>query len=465
MPWPASARGGADHVARPRPTCHDVGHDRAPGPPRAPVHRDRPRRHRRARPGRGHRLLPRHVRHARRPRGDQRGAGGARGDGRRRRLRLAHPAPRPALRGVDDRQVPRPLRPGHAAARLPRHRRRGRVGRPARARRAPAVRRPAPRHVRQPDQLHPPQGRRRRPRRARRARGPAARRTDAGGSPRHRRPDAASGPGSPPCSPSAATSCTSPTSTSPRPRRSPGGSGAAPSRSHARRPGRRRLRRRRGTHRRAHGLAGRLGQQRRGASSPVRRGSRPRSSAACGRGQHDRRHERHRQRHRPDARRAPAATWSTSPRWPGWSPCRARGSTPGPSTRCSASASAPWPTCGWPASGASTSAASARTASGRRCCTTSSTTRGGAVVLRRAAVRRGRRHRRRPGARPAPAGHRGAPLAGRQVRVVDAFPRLGQHGLALGVRLGRRAQRRLRRDGRPAPRRANYVTHPTAGGY
>jgi NADP-dependent 3-hydroxy acid dehydrogenase YdfG len=36
---------------------------------------------------------------------------------------------------------------------------------------------------------------------------------------------------------------------------------------------------------------------------------------------------------------------------------------------------------------------------------------------------------------------------GAQVRVVDAFPRLGRHGLALGVRLGRRTQRRLRRDG------------------
>jgi NADP-dependent 3-hydroxy acid dehydrogenase YdfG len=36
---------------------------------------------------------------------------------------------------------------------------------------------------------------------------------------------------------------------------------------------------------------------------------------------------------------------------------------------------------------------------------------------------------------------------GAQVRAVDAFPRLGQHGLALGVRLGRRAQRRLRRKG------------------
>lgn len=38
---------------------------------------------------------------------------------------------------------------------------------------------------------------------------------------------------------------------------------------------------------------------------------------------------------------------------------------------------------------------------------------------------------------------------GAQVRVVDAFPGLGQHGLALGVRLGRRAQRRLRRTGVP----------------
>ena len=53
------------------------------------------------------------------PRGDQRGAGRARGDGRRRRLRLLHPAARPARPRLDDREVPRPLRPGHAAARLP----------------------------------------------------------------------------------------------------------------------------------------------------------------------------------------------------------------------------------------------------------------------------------------------------------------------------------------------------------
>jgi NAD(P)-dependent dehydrogenase (short-subunit alcohol dehydrogenase family) len=36
---------------------------------------------------------------------------------------------------------------------------------------------------------------------------------------------------------------------------------------------------------------------------------------------------------------------------------------------------------------------------------------------------------------------------GAQVRVVDAFPRLGRHGLAVGVWLGRRTQRRLRRRG------------------
>ena len=41
--------------------------------------------------------------------------------------------------------------------------------RPARARRAPAVRRPEARHVGQPHQLHPPQGRRRRARGAGRA--------------------------------------------------------------------------------------------------------------------------------------------------------------------------------------------------------------------------------------------------------------------------------------------------------
>ena len=38
---------------------------------------------------------------------------------------------------------------------------------------------------------------------------------------------------------------------------------------------------------------------------------------------------------------------------------------------------------------------------------------------------------------------------GAQVRVVDAFPRLGRHGLTLGTWLGRRAQRRLRRTGVP----------------
>lgn len=38
---------------------------------------------------------------------------------------------------------------------------------------------------------------------------------------------------------------------------------------------------------------------------------------------------------------------------------------------------------------------------------------------------------------------------GAQVRAVDAFPRLGRHGLALGVLLGRRTQRRLRRRGVP----------------
>jgi NAD(P)-dependent dehydrogenase (short-subunit alcohol dehydrogenase family) len=40
---------------------------------------------------------------------------------------------------------------------------------------------------------------------------------------------------------------------------------------------------------------------------------------------------------------------------------------------------------------------------------------------------------------------------GAQVRLVDAFPGLGRHGLALGVRLGRRTQRRLRRRGVPHP--------------
>ena len=95
-----------------------------PTPSRSPLHGHRPRRHRGARPGRGDRLLPRHLRHGDRARGDQRGAGRPRGDGRGRRLRIVHPAARPAHARVDDRQVPRPLRARRAAGRLPRRGRR-----------------------------------------------------------------------------------------------------------------------------------------------------------------------------------------------------------------------------------------------------------------------------------------------------------------------------------------------------
>ena len=87
----------------------------------------RPRRHRRRRPGRGDRLVRRHVRARRHARGDQRGAGRARGDAvrarRRRRARSSCSAPlRP---GLGDRQVPRPQRPGHPADGLPGGRHRG----------------------------------------------------------------------------------------------------------------------------------------------------------------------------------------------------------------------------------------------------------------------------------------------------------------------------------------------------
>ena len=71
----------------------------------------RPRRHRRARPRRGDRVLPRRLRHAAAAPGDQRGAGRPRGDGRR----SATPARasscwRPARRDSHDREVPRPVR-------------------------------------------------------------------------------------------------------------------------------------------------------------------------------------------------------------------------------------------------------------------------------------------------------------------------------------------------------------------
>ena len=103
-------------------------------PARRAVHHDRPRRHRRPRPGRGDRLLRPGLRRAVGARGDQRGAGRPRGDARRRRRRHPHPAARPADAGVDDREVHRPLRPGPAAAGLPGRRRRGGQRDPARAR-------------------------------------------------------------------------------------------------------------------------------------------------------------------------------------------------------------------------------------------------------------------------------------------------------------------------------------------
>ena len=68
------------------------------------------------------------------------------------RLRLVHPAAGPAATGLDDREVPRPHRPGHAAAGLPGRRHRG-GRRLLRARRAAAVRRPPRGHGGLPDQL------------------------------------------------------------------------------------------------------------------------------------------------------------------------------------------------------------------------------------------------------------------------------------------------------------------------
>ena len=68
------------------------GHD--PRRPRPPVHRDRPRRDRGRRPRRRHGVLPRHLRHGDRARGDQRGAGRPGGDGGGRRLGQLHPAAR-----------------------------------------------------------------------------------------------------------------------------------------------------------------------------------------------------------------------------------------------------------------------------------------------------------------------------------------------------------------------------------
>ena len=146
-------------------------------PVRAPVHRDRPRRHRRARPRRGDRVLPRHLRHARGPRGDQRGAGRPRGDvsvGGEPSARLVHPAARPAdpestIAKFLDRSGPGLQQLAYRVTDVEQ------VARgPARARPPAALRRPEARHRRHPDQLRPPQGRRRRAGRAGRARRPTA---------------------------------------------------------------------------------------------------------------------------------------------------------------------------------------------------------------------------------------------------------------------------------------------------
>ena len=159
-------------------------------------------------------------------------------------------------------------------------------------------------------------------------------------------------------------------------------------------------------------------------------GADPRAAPPRGRGQHDRRHERHGQRHRPDARGRRRPRRSTWPRWPAWSPCRARGSTPGPSTRCSASASARV---------ADLRLAGIRGIDISCVCPDGIWTpdaprqarrpRGGAVLLRRPADRRRRRHRRRPGARPAPPGHRGAALA-RAHRCASSTPSRGSASTA-----------------------------------
>ena len=311
-----------------------------------------------------------------RARGDQRGAGRARGDGRRRRLRLVHPAARAALRGVDDREVPRPLRPGHAAARLPRHRRRGRVGRSC-ASAACAC-------------CTTPRG--------------AARRTAGSTSSTPRTPAACSSSWSSPRPPARRTDPVGALVTGAG--RGLGAriaallaerghvvhvtdvdlaaatevagtdrGGAFASVLDVRR--RRRLRRRRGTHRRAHAAPWTSGSTTPGSSSPVRRGSRPPSSAALvvevntigvmnGTVSAD----------RPDARGLRRARGQRGlARRPG------RRAGRGGLRRVQARGARLQPQHGgrparWPASGASTSAASARTASGRRCCTTSSTTPG-----------------------------------------------------------------------------------------
>ena len=136
---------------------HDVG-----------LRRDRPRRHRRGRPRRGDRLLPRHLRDAQRARGDQRAS---RASARRcspsgRPPRAVRPAARPAARRTRrSRSSSTATGPGCS---------RSLHGRPTSTR--PARRcasgacgcstRPRAGHRRQPGQLRAPEGRRRRPGRA-----------------------------------------------------------------------------------------------------------------------------------------------------------------------------------------------------------------------------------------------------------------------------------------------------------
>src|SRR3954454_13621763 len=132
-----------------------------------PVRSDRPRGHRGSGPRRRHRLLPRDLRDTQRARGDQRGARRSGGDAGGRRRHDPDSAARPALCGFHHCEVPRPQRARRAAARLHRGGHRGGLRDAARARAAPALRRAAARHVRQPGELHPPQRCRRRARRAR----------------------------------------------------------------------------------------------------------------------------------------------------------------------------------------------------------------------------------------------------------------------------------------------------------
>src|SRR3954452_4188947 len=73
---------------------------------RRDVRGHRPRRGGGGRPRRGHRLLPRHPRHATGARGGQRGAGRPGGDDGRRRLRLLRAAAGAAVARVHDREVP-----------------------------------------------------------------------------------------------------------------------------------------------------------------------------------------------------------------------------------------------------------------------------------------------------------------------------------------------------------------------